>query len=149
MTCLTPDCTNPVENRDKGLCASCAHAQRKSEREKSKPVKKPKPIPKESKKRKVENKEYSILRPQFLIDNPECKPKFIGCTKTATQVHHTAKRVLELVSLNDWVNRVPRCLPEKTRGGEQLIWIDKNGNVLESGADFMAAEEQNSYPVKV
>lgn len=47
------------------------------------------------------------------------------------------------------MNRVPRHLPEKTRIGEQLIWIDKNGNALECGADFKAAQLQGSYPVKV
>lgn len=54
-----------------------------------------------------------------------------------------------LSSKQDWVNRVPRILPEKIRGGETWIWIDKNGNVFECGADFMAAEEMNTYPCRV
>lgn len=54
-----------------------------------------------------------------------------------------------LKSKRDWINRVPKILPEKTRGGEQWLWIDKNGDVFEGGVDFMAAEEVNTYPCKV
>lgn len=57
--------------------------------------------------------------------------------------------ILELKSQNDWVNKVPRMLPEKTRAGERFIFLDKHGHVLESGADFMAAEVIGSYPVRV
>ena len=57
--------------------------------------------------------------------------------------------LFELKSKQDWVNRVPRILPEKTRGGEQWLWVDKNGNVFECGADFMAAEKTETYPCKV
>jgi hypothetical protein len=37
----------------------------------------------------------------------------------------------------------------KNRYKEEFLWLDKNGYVLERGADFMAAEKINSYPVKV
>lgn len=60
-----------------------------------------------------------------------------------------AEFLFELSSKIDWVNRVPRILPQKTRGGEQWIWVDKNGHVFECGADFMAAEKHASYPCKV
>jgi hypothetical protein len=57
--------------------------------------------------------------------------------------------LFELESKQDWVNRVPRILPNKTRRAEQWIWVDKNGNVFECGADFMAAEKSKTYPCKV
>jgi len=57
--------------------------------------------------------------------------------------------LFELESKQAWVNRVPRILPNKTRGAEQWIWVDKNGNVFECGADFMAAEKSETYPCKV
>ena len=60
-----------------------------------------------------------------------------------------AEFLFELSSKQDWVNRVPRILPKKTRGAEQWIWIDINGNVFECGADFSAAEKQETYPCKV
>jgi hypothetical protein len=60
-----------------------------------------------------------------------------------------AELLFELASKDEWVRRVPQCLPKKTRAGETWIWIDKNGDVFECGADFMAAEEMNTYPCKV
>jgi len=57
--------------------------------------------------------------------------------------------LFELKSKQEWVNRVPQILPDKIRGGETWIWVDKNGNVFESGADFMAAEIHDTYPCKV
>ena len=65
------------------------------------------------------------------------------------KVTFNGELILELYSKNDWVNRVPNYLPENIRGGEQRIWIDKNGNVFECGSDFIAAEKQDSYPCKV
>ena len=44
---------------------------------------------------------------------------------------------------------MPEILPEKIRGGETWIWVDKNGNVFECGADFIAAEKEETYPCKV
>lgn len=57
--------------------------------------------------------------------------------------------LFELASKQQWVNRVPHILPDKIRAGETWIWVDKNGNVFECGADFMAAEEHETYPCKV
>ncbi|MFA5243677.1 MAG: hypothetical protein WC380_00115 [Pedobacter sp.] len=60
-----------------------------------------------------------------------------------------AEFLFELKSKQDWVNKVPNILPEKIRGGETWIWLDKNGDVFERGLDFMAAETLNTYPCKV
>ncbi len=57
--------------------------------------------------------------------------------------------LFELESKQQWVNRVPNILPDKTRAGEQWIWVDSNGNVFECGADFSAAEKAATYPCKV
>jgi hypothetical protein len=57
--------------------------------------------------------------------------------------------LFELKSKQDWVNKVPNILPEKTRSGEQWLWIDKDGNVFEKGLDFSAAERLDTYPCKV
>jgi len=56
--------------------------------------------------------------------------------------------LFELESQQAWINRVPRILPPK-RPGEQWIWVDKRGNIFECGADFMAAEKDETYPCKV
>lgn len=57
--------------------------------------------------------------------------------------------LFELKSKQEWVNKVPGILPSKTRGNEQWVWVDKNGNVFEAGLDFMAAEKAETYPCKV
>lgn len=57
--------------------------------------------------------------------------------------------LFELQSKQQWLQKVPSILPEKTRGGEQWLWVDKNGNVFEKGLDFSVAEEKATYPCKV
>jgi len=54
-----------------------------------------------------------------------------------------------LASKQQWINRVPQILPPKRRTGEVWVWVDKNGNIFECGADFSAAEELDTYPCKV
>lgn len=54
-----------------------------------------------------------------------------------------------LESKQDWVNKVPRILPDKRSKAEQWIWVDKNGNTFEVGADFIKAQELGTYPCKV
>lgn len=60
-----------------------------------------------------------------------------------------AELLFTLESKQEWINRVPRILPKKTRGGEQWIWVDKNGDVFEKGSDFEAAQKHDTYPCKV
>ena len=57
--------------------------------------------------------------------------------------------LFELQSKEEWINKVPHILPDKTRSGEQWIWLDKNGNIFEKGLDFEAAKLHNTYPCKV
>ena len=66
-----------------------------------------------------------------------------------TKVTVNCEFLFELESKRDWINKVPSILPEKTRRSEQWLWVDKNGNIFECGADFTAAERLESYPCKV
>jgi len=86
----------------------------------------------------VNNEEIKIypLEPNDQVLLEELKPSFNG------------ELLLTLESESDWVRKVPRCLPEKTKA-QLLIWIDANNNCLTIGEDFAAAEEMNSYPVRV
>lgn len=65
----------------------------------------PEPIKKVSKKRNIENKEYSKLRLKFLADNPKC---FIeGCNKIADTIEHSAGRGKNYLNVETWK---PCCL---------------------------------------
>lgn len=54
-----------------------------------------------SPKRKEANKEYAILREQFLKEHPECELKLQPCTRISTQVHHTASGWNKATNLNN------------------------------------------------
>lgn len=60
-----------------------------------------------------------------------------------------AELIITLKSKQDWISRVPRHLPEKTRRGETWVWLDKNGNSVHNGADFESAAVKETYPVNV
>ena len=94
MNCKTPDCPNPIENRDKGLCSSCGHAARKEHRNSLKEKKKY-VIPKVSKKRKTDNSEYMKLKAEFMIG----KVCPIYPHLPVKDIHHKAGRTGKL--LND------------------------------------------------
>ncbi len=61
----------------------------------------------------------------------------------------TGELLFELADKQEWINKVPKILPKKTRRGEQWIWVDRNGYVFERGEDFMAAEKNDTYPCRV
>jgi len=60
-----------------------------------------------------------------------------------------AELILELHTKNQWINRVPDCLPEKRYFKEEFLFIDSHGNKMHCGGDFSAAEKLDSYPVRV
>lgn len=60
-----------------------------------------------------------------------------------------AELIITLTSKNDWINRIPRCLPEKQYYKEEFLWVDSDGNKMVQDSDFMAAEVMCTYPVKV
>lgn len=59
-----------------------------------------------------------------------------------------ATLIIELETKQDWVNKIPMCLPEKLPG-EYFLFLDKNGNVLFRGFDFEVAKEFDCFPVSV
>lgn len=58
-------------------------------------------IPKESAKRKIENRTYSKLRKEYLEANPVCG--FDGCQAIATDIHHKKSRGINLNNVNTWI----------------------------------------------
>jgi len=65
----------------------------------------PEPIKKVSKKRNLENKEYTKLRRRFLAENTTC---FIeGCNKIADTIEHTQGRGKNYLNVETWK---PCCL---------------------------------------
>lgn len=86
-----------IENEELGLCATCAHTQRRAERQASK-VKVVAPVKKVSAKHAKELQDYGILRRQYLQGHPECEVRIEGvCDGHATTVHHCAKRGVNLL----------------------------------------------------
>ena len=69
--------------------------------------------------------------------------------KTYAVIEINAEFLFELENKQQWINRVPGILPDKIRGNETRIWLDKNGNVFECGLDFMEAEKHATFPCKV
>jgi hypothetical protein len=55
-------------------------------------IEKPKSIAPVSKKMRETVDQYSKLRTAYLVVNPNCKANLVGCTGTATEVHHKAGR---------------------------------------------------------
>lgn len=65
------------------------------------------------------------------------------------KVKANVELLMTLQNKKEWIDRVPRHLPEKANLTEEWIWLDKNGNSLRLGEDFSAAEEMQTYPVKI
>jgi len=55
--------------------------------------------------------------------------------------------LLILRSKSEWVNKIPKLLPNKIYSKEDFLWIDSLGNKMVIGSDFSAAEVLHSYPV--
>jgi len=117
MSCMdkpyVPECRvcggRPVENHCIGLCASCAHAQRKAERQASK-VKVVTPVRKVSKKMAKDLQDYGILRLQYLQMHPACEVRLPGiCDGQATTVHHCAKRGVNLLRADTFKSACMSC----------------------------------------
>ncbi len=91
------------------VCDTHRREAKKAERIANQPVKKKKPLPKFSKKRKEENAEYKPLRLQYLADNPECQLNFFGCTYHATQIHHCSMSHLDFLNVSTWKSGCDHC----------------------------------------
>lgn len=94
-----------------GYCA-IGNAQQKAAK-----GKKPKPIRPVSDKRQALNAAYSILRAQFLKNNPICRARITGeCAHHAADVHHKKGRGPYLLDDSTWL---PVCRPCHS-------WIENN-----------------------
>lgn len=82
----------------KGYCKTCSFKQVK-----------PKSLPKASKKKIVENQEYSLLRVEFLTKHPTCQAKLPGCTISSTDVHHTMGRGKYTLVVSTWLSVCRVC----------------------------------------
>lgn len=60
--------------------------------------KKPKPIPKVSKKQIERYKEYRIVRDEFMKLHPTCQARLSGCTVKATDLHHSRGKIGDLLT---------------------------------------------------
>lgn len=56
------------------------------------------PIKRRSDKRAKQEREYSKLRVEFLTANPDCQVGVDGCTGEASEVHHKAGRIGDLLT---------------------------------------------------
>jgi hypothetical protein len=73
-------------------------------------MEKPKSISPVSKKRQVEMDEYSKKRKLFLIANPNCQAKLVGCSGEATDVHHSAGRIGDnYLNISKWKALCRNC----------------------------------------
>lgn len=112
--------TRRIENKDTGLCATCSHDDRKSERAQSKVVK---PVKKVSDKRNIQNQEYARLRDQYLEAYPACE--VVECNNRSNQIHHMAGRENEkLTDINHFLAVCPDCHRKIT---EDTQWAIANG----------------------
>lgn len=98
--------TRPVENRDKGLCASCAREDRRLENAKA--PKMPTHLKKVSAKRAIENKEYARLRKDYLEAYPVCE--VVECHFPSKEIHHMQGREGDkLTDINFFLAVCPGC----------------------------------------
>jgi hypothetical protein len=82
----------------KGYCKNCANKHIK-----------PKSLPKISKKKAIENQEYSILRVEFLNKHPTCQAKLPGCTVMSCDVHHSRGRGKYTLDVSTWFALCRAC----------------------------------------
>lgn len=100
------NCGNVVENRDTGLCASCAHADRRAAKIKPKVIQ---PIKKVTQKRANELKEYPKLKKEYISHHPECEVKIIGCLRKANEIHHCSLSAKNFLNTDTWLAICPNC----------------------------------------
>lgn len=114
-TCATTDCENVTEGNTE-FCGSCNRHHRKVAKERQQAgLKKlaqieklkvasltPRPtVKKVSAKRKELNKDYDLLRLEYLAEHPNCEIRLVGCDSTAIEIHHTYSGSNKVAHLND------------------------------------------------
>jgi len=72
-------------------------------------IEKPKSIPPISKKMKETVDQYTKIRTAYLVVNPSCKARLVGCTSVATDVHHKAGRGENHLRIATWLPGCRTC----------------------------------------
>jgi hypothetical protein len=67
------------------------------------------PLNRESAKRKLEGRQYRVLREAFLRTYYKCQAKLPGCTHYANDVHHTRGRGKNFLLTETWVATCRHC----------------------------------------
>ena len=111
----------------KKMCQSCYWSDNKKKNEgKQKTIKEFKPIPKISKKKKIENLKYQVLRTEFLGKKENQVCPITG--KKTTEIHHKKGRVGSLfLDVRYWL-AVSREGHKKIE--ENPVWAKKEGYSL-------------------
>lgn len=68
-----------------------------------------KPIKKVSKKMSSDLREYGKLRKQFLLENPNCQARLMGCQNIAMDLHHKAKRGINYLKIETFMAICRSC----------------------------------------
>lgn len=107
-TCSIESCDNLVEGLTE-YCASHNASIRKAERQ-SKKVQVVVPVKKISAKMAKELVDYGVMKRIYLQENPECEIQIPGvCTKIAVEVHHCAKRGVNLLKPDTFKSGCREC----------------------------------------
>lgn len=108
--CMIESCRN-FSFRN-GLCISHETEIRKAEnnalRDQGK-IKIKNPIRSRSKKKVSQDRLYSVLRREYLEQNPNCEIKLLGCVGLATEIHHSAKRGDNYLNVKTWMATCRMC----------------------------------------
>jgi hypothetical protein len=72
-------------------------------------IEKPKSIPPVSKKMRETVDQYTKIRTAYLVVNPSCKARLVGCTSVATDVHHKAGRGENHLRIATWLPVCRTC----------------------------------------
>lgn len=101
--CVDCGSLNKIENHYLMLCAGCAHARRKAERQ-AKQVKIVSAPRKVSAKMAKDLQDYSVQRRQYLAGHTECEARVApDCDGDSCEIHHSAKRGSNLLNIETFV----------------------------------------------
>jgi len=89
-------------------------------------AKKPVKIKAVSEKRKSQNKEYTKVRKQFLIEHPRCQVR--GCNKVSEEIHHRRGRTGDLLTDPKFFLAV--CRDHHMEIEQDPVWAKEQGYSL-------------------
>jgi len=65
------------------------------------------------------------------------------------QITANAEKIGTFNTFRSWVNEASELFGRFRKSADQYICLDKNGNTCTIGKDFMAARDNNLFPVEV